>query len=171
MNSGFHAQERRRIAFPSVCLCAACVCVCALIKDTRFFKHIRAIFSNCLPASAVSSLTEDGDGSTKLCWPSYPSSITLSRPTGALRGGGPENYDLLEGGEEQSGAEEATAGCLIGEEAEEHTKSRPCSLPPPPSSSLVSVFQDTQGNMYALQHIPEEQCTNPGLNPLVLRCG
>ncbi|CAL8310062.1 unnamed protein product [Lota lota] len=63
---------------------------------------------------AVRGTPEDGDGSTNPCWPSYLSSITLSRPTGALRGRGPENYDLLE---EESGGEEATAGCLIDEEA------------------------------------------------------
>ena len=129
VNRGFHAQERRRIAFPSVCLCAPCVCVCALIKDTRFFKHIRAIFSNCLPAPAVSSLTQDGDGGTKRCWPSYLPSITLSRPTGPLRGTGPENYDLLEGERSRGGGDSLRV--LSGEEAEEHTKGRACRLHPP----------------------------------------
>lgn len=50
-----------------VCLCGACVR--ALIKDTRFFKHIRAILSNCFTPSSISTRTKDRDCSTKPCSP------------------------------------------------------------------------------------------------------
>lgn len=51
----------------SVCLCGACVW--ALIKDRRFFKHIRAILSNCFTPSSISTRTKDTDCGTKRCSP------------------------------------------------------------------------------------------------------
>ena len=72
----------------SVCLCGACVW--ALIKDRRFFKHIRAILSNCFTPSSISTRTKDTDCSTKQCSPSLLCSITLSRPSTGTNRQGPE---------------------------------------------------------------------------------
>lgn len=63
----------------SVCLCAACVW--ALIKDRRFFKHIRAILSNCFTPSSISTHRKDTGCSTKWCSPALRCTITTSRPS------------------------------------------------------------------------------------------
>ena len=82
------------------------VCVCALIKDTRFFKHIRAIFSNCLPASSVSSLTEDGAVLTLVPLLYHSEQAQWSRKRQRSR----ELWSL--GREEESRGEKATVGVL-----------------------------------------------------------
>ena len=85
-NSIFTEAARNRV--PSVSLCGACVC--ALIKDRRFFKHIRAILSNCFTPSPISTRTKDIDCGTKRCSPSLVYSITLSRPSGGINRQAPE---------------------------------------------------------------------------------
>lgn len=83
-----HSAEAAENWVCSVCLCGACVW--ALIKDRRFFKHIRAILSNCFTPSSISTRTKDIDCSTKRCSPSLLCSITLSRPSADTNRQGPE---------------------------------------------------------------------------------
>lgn len=51
-----HSAEAAENWVCAVCLCGACVW--ALIKDRRLFKHIRAILSNCLTPSSISTHTK-----------------------------------------------------------------------------------------------------------------
>lgn len=83
-----HSAEAAENWVCSVCLCGACVW--ALIKDRRFFKHIRAILSNCFTPSSISTRTKDTDCSTKRCSPALLCSITLSRPSAGTNRQGPE---------------------------------------------------------------------------------
>lgn len=73
-----HSPEAAENWVCSVCLCGACVW--ALIKERRFFKHIRAILSNCFTPSSISTRTKDTDCGTKQCSPALLCAITLSRP-------------------------------------------------------------------------------------------
>lgn len=73
-----HSAEAAENWVCSVCLCGACVW--ALIKERRFFKHIRAILSNCFTPSSISTRTKDTDCGTKQCSPALLCTITLSRP-------------------------------------------------------------------------------------------
>lgn len=86
-------QRRRRIGFALSAFCAACVW--ALIKDRRFFKHIRAILSNCFAPSSISTRTKDTDCGTKRCSPSLLCSITLSRPRRRHKQAGTRGIMLL----------------------------------------------------------------------------
>lgn len=72
-----HSEEGVENWFCSVCLCAACVW--ALIKDRRFFKHIRAILSNCFTPSSLSTHTKDTGRRIKRCSPALLCTITASR--------------------------------------------------------------------------------------------
>lgn len=83
-----HSEEGAENWVCSVCLCAACVW--ALIKDRRFFKHIRAILSNCLTPSSLSTHTKDTGCSTKWCSPALLCTITACRPSADTNIPGPE---------------------------------------------------------------------------------
>lgn len=83
-----HSAEAAENWVCSVCLCGACVW--ALIKERRFFKHIRAILSNCFTPSSISTRTKDTDCGTKRCSPASLCTITLSRPSADTNRRGPE---------------------------------------------------------------------------------
>lgn len=83
-----HSEEGAENWVCSVCLCA--VCVWALIKDRRFFKHIRAILSNCFTPSSISTHTKDTGWSTKWCSPALLCTIRTSRPSTDTNTPGPD---------------------------------------------------------------------------------
>lgn len=128
-------QRQRRIGLALSAFCGACVW--ALIKDRRFFKHIRAILSNCFTPSSISTRTKDTDCSTKRCSPSLLCSITLSRPQRRHKHARTRGIMLLCSAR-SSGSLSCNILSLWGQMKKWHTKAKETKGPP---CTVVSSFQ------------------------------